>query len=155
MNMLFTWITSTSKLAFLVLPMKIHFQSLLNTTVLALFCFITLRGIAQQTKNVSNSKSVENQTVSSAKIKFIAGKDVDLFGKKKSFIENIGQYGDSLSNAFNMGKTLFGYEGLDMPVLFTSKGLIHIHRKVVGPSHEERERMESQKIPVEEINKKT
>src|SRR5690349_10980915 len=68
--------------------------------------------------------SVTNNLTSASKIRFVAGKDGDLFGKKKSFIENIGQYGDSLSNALNMGKTLFGYEGLDMPVLFTSKGLI-------------------------------
>ena len=126
-------------------------------TVLSVLVFITInfKVQGQQKSLLQKSGLVENQGLSSSKIKFVTGKDGDLFGKEKSFIENIGQYGDSLSNAFNMGKTLFGYEGLDMPVLFTSKGLIHIHRKVIAPSHEERERMERQKIPVEEINKKT
>ncbi|MFN8242407.1 MAG: gliding motility-associated C-terminal domain-containing protein [Ferruginibacter sp.] len=30
-----------------------------------------------------------------------------------------------------MGTVLYGYEGLDMPVLFTSKGMIYLHRKTV------------------------
>src|SRR4051794_9463265 len=65
----------------------------------------------------------------SQKLKFSEGKSGDLFGKKKSFIKNIGQYGAVVKNYESMGSILYGYEGSDMPVLFTSKGLIHLQRK--------------------------
>ncbi|MBU9936722.1 MAG: hypothetical protein KTQ13_08730, partial [Ferruginibacter sp.] len=66
----------------------------------------------------------------------------DLFGTSGSFIENIGQYKDTLANYGRMGRILYGYEGLDMPVLFTPKGLIHLQRTTKKLSHEEMERLE-------------
>ncbi|HNK28942.1 MAG TPA: hypothetical protein PKG65_08465, partial [Ferruginibacter sp.] len=54
-------------------------------------------------------------------------KNNDAFGGGR-FISNIGQYNDSLTGFGNMGKILYGYEGLKMPVLFTPRGLIHLQR---------------------------
>ncbi|HNG64113.1 MAG TPA: hypothetical protein PLK54_10180, partial [Ferruginibacter sp.] len=44
-------------------------------------------------------------------------KNNDAFGGGR-FISNIGQYNDSLTGFGSMGKILYGYEGLKMPVLF-------------------------------------
>lgn len=88
-------------------------------------------------------------------LRSIAGNDADLFGTRTRYIQNIGQYGDTLANYGNMGKILYAYEGLGMPVLFTSKGIIHLQRKIKGPSHEEEERMERKGMKPEEIREKT
>lgn len=53
-----------------------------------------------------------------------------------------------------MGELKFGYEGLGMPILFTQKGLIHLHRKVENISKEEEEQLEKKGIPEEEIERK-
>ena len=45
------------------------------------------------------------------------------------FIENIGQYGNKVPGYEDLGIVKYGYEGLDMPVLFTAKGIIHLQRK--------------------------
>jgi hypothetical protein len=80
----------------------------------------------------------------------------DLFGTKQNFIKNEGQYGKTVSTHPEMGSILFGYEGLGMPVLFTSKGLIHLQRKLDGLSEEEqeekqaKERKRSKKEPEED-----
>lgn len=58
-------------------------------------------------------------------------------GNAEVFIQNIGQYGDSLKGFSPMGKLLYGYEGLNMPVLITPKGLIHLQRKTDKISLEE------------------
>lgn len=71
-----------------------------------------------------------------------------------SFISNIGQYGEKMKGYEQMGNIQFGYEGLDMPVLFTPKGLIHLQRKYEKISHAEEERLEKQGIPEEEIERK-
>ena len=60
-------------------------------------------------------------------------KNNDAFGGGR-FISNIGQYNDSLTGFGNMGKILYGYEGLKMPVLFTPRGLIHLQRSTRSPS---------------------
>ncbi|MBL0048747.1 MAG: gliding motility-associated C-terminal domain-containing protein [Bacteroidetes bacterium] len=66
----------------------------------------------------------------------------DVFSSLGEFIENVGQYGNDMPNYATMGKIQYGYEGFEMPVLFTSKGIIHLQRKLVGPSEEEREAAE-------------
>src|SRR5947209_4091612 len=66
----------------------------------------------------------------------------DVFGTRQSFIKNVGQYGDVLKNYSAMGKIHYAYEGFGMPVLFTQKGLVHLQRKLVGPSKIEREEKE-------------
>jgi large repetitive protein len=48
------------------------------------------------------------------------------------FIENKGQYGHAVAGYTAMGQIVFGYEGFDMPVLFTTKGLVHLQRKIDG-----------------------
>ncbi|MFK5282578.1 hypothetical protein ACI3PL_23745, partial [Lacticaseibacillus paracasei] len=53
-----------------------------------------------------------------------------------------------------MGVIKYGYEELGMPVLFTPKGLIHLHRKIEKISHEEEKRLEQQRVPEEEIERK-
>src|SRR5690349_7518621 len=57
-------------------------------------------------------------------------KNVDLYKTQTSFISNIGQYGKVLKGYENMSTIQYGYEGLDMPVLITPKGLIHLQRKI-------------------------
>ena len=70
------------------------------------------------------------------------------------FIENKGQYGNTLKGYEHMGAIRFAYEGLGMPVLVTSHGLVHLQRKVQKNSHAEEERLEKQGIPEEEIERK-
>src|SRR5579859_6610900 len=57
------------------------------------------------------------------------GNTADPFGIKTAFIENKGQYGDTVPRHNYMGKILYGYEGWGLPVLFTSRGLIHLHNR--------------------------
>src|ERR1700754_1344661 len=59
----------------------------------------------------------------------------DPFGKKDVFIENKGQYGDLAALHPEMGKVRFAYEGLGMPVFFTSKGLVHLQRRPRHPDN--------------------
>ena len=78
----------------------------------------------------------------------------DLYGTRTRFVTNAGQYGDTLAGFSQMGPILYGYEGFDMPVLFTQKGIIHLQRRVKQPDEEERERMEKKGMTKEEIEKK-
>lgn len=68
------------------------------------------------------------------------GNPTDLFGTTQCFMENIGQYGQTVAGFEQMGRIAYGYEGLDMPVLFTPKGLVHLLRKVERKDEGERER---------------
>jgi SprB repeat len=92
--------------------------------------------------NVRAQQPASSASKAAASIKFIKGSGTDLFGTQTRFIENIGQYGETMAGYSQMGKIKFGFEGLGMPVLFTPKGLIHLQRKIEGPSEEEREREE-------------
>ncbi len=78
----------------------------------------------------------------------------DLLGSQNSFIENIGQYGETMTGFSIMGKIQYGFEGFRMPVLFTSKGLIHLQRKIENISKQEEEKLEKKGIPEEEIERK-
>ncbi|MBS1510402.1 MAG: hypothetical protein JST86_06170 [Bacteroidetes bacterium] len=71
------------------------------------------------------------------------------------FIENAGQYGDTISGASFMGAIRYGYEGFGMPVLFTNRGFIHLQQKRNEPSEEERERMQRSGMRPEDIIAKT
>jgi hypothetical protein len=71
-----------------------------------------------------------------------------------AFTENIGQYGKTMDGYLNMGLIKFGYEGLNMPVLFTSNGLIHLQRKVEKISEKEEKRLEKLGVPEDVIEKK-
>lgn len=70
------------------------------------------------------------------------------------FIENIGQYGKAIEAHPEMGAIRFGYEGLNMPVLFTTKGLVHLQRKIEKISEKEEKRLEKLGVPEDVIEKK-
>ena len=88
-----------------------------------------------------------------AQAQFIANTK-QTFNAAGSFIENIGQYGSSYKGQENMGEILFGFEGHDMPILFTKKGLIILQRKVEKISRAEEEKLEKQGVTEEEIEHK-
>lgn len=75
-------------------------------------------------------------------------------GSGNAFIKNIGQYGGIMASHANMGYIRYGYEGGNMLVLFTPKGLIHIHRKIKRPTKREEEALERKGVPEEEIEQK-
>ncbi|MCX6188441.1 MAG: T9SS type A sorting domain-containing protein [Bacteroidetes bacterium] len=74
-----------------------------------------------------------------------------LMDSERKFLVNEGQYGDTLENYVGMGKILYGYEGLDMPILFTAKGIMHLQRTIQAPSEHEKEKLESMGIKEEVI----
>lgn len=78
----------------------------------------------------------------------------DTYNLFRGFIENKGQYGKSVKGYEQLGPVLYAYEGLVMPVLFTSKGLIHLQRKLDKLSHAEEERLEKSGMSEDEIEKK-
>ena len=82
------------------------------------------------------------------------GAPSDIYGLDGQFIENKGQYGKTMAGYENMGRILYAYEGMTMPVLLTEKGLIHLQRKLDKISHAEEERLEKMGVPEEEIEKK-
>lgn len=82
---------------------------------------------------------------SEAVARYIKGNQKDLYGTTRRFVENVGQYGEHYPAYPEMGKILYGFEGFGMPVLFTEKGVIYLHRKVVGPTLSEREKEERRK----------
>ncbi len=76
------------------------------------------------------------------------------FNAQSAFIDNIGQYGKTITRYENMGLIKYGYEGLEMPILFTNKGIVHLHRKSEKISHAEEERLEKKGVPENEIERK-
>lgn len=113
-------------------------------------CFILLLLFCATVAAQKPGKSPINLQPSNTKqakflLNAIAGTEGDLFGTRTNYIENIGQYGDTVTGFANMGKILFGYEGAGMPVLFTAKGLIYLQRPRPVIDYEEREREEREK----------
>jgi gliding motility-associated-like protein len=86
--------------------------------------------------------------------RFITRSSDDLFGKSRSFIENVGQYGDTLSGHGSLGKIRYGFEGFDMPMLFTPKGVIHMQHKAKSLTHAEMEALERRGMREEDIARK-
>ncbi|MBS1509839.1 MAG: gliding motility-associated C-terminal domain-containing protein [Bacteroidetes bacterium] len=78
----------------------------------------------------------------------------DVFGAKKAFITNIGQYGHQLPGFEYLGSIYSGYEGLAMPVLFTGKGIIFLQRKFKMPGIRDVERWERKGMSEDEIREK-
>jgi gliding motility-associated-like protein len=68
----------------------------------------------------------------------------NMFGTGAVFIENIGQYGQTIKGQEHMGKILYAYEGMGMPVLFTEKGVIHLYKQQAKPEYEEYEKREKE-----------
>lgn len=77
------------------------------------------------------------------------------FNQVSPIIENAGQYPKSLAGAEQAGTVQYGFEGFDMPVYFTTQGLIFLQKKTEGPSEEQRERMHKKQVPAEVIAAKT
>jgi gliding motility-associated-like protein len=76
------------------------------------------------------------------------------FNTANAFIENMGQYGTTYKGQENMGSILYGFEGHNMPILFTKRGLIFLQRKVERISKAEEEKLEKQGVSEEEIERK-
>lgn len=70
------------------------------------------------------------------------------------FTENIGQYGKVMDSYPGMGAIKFGYEGLNMPILFTPQGLIHLQRKIEKLSEKEEKKLKQQGVAEDVIEKK-
>ena len=83
----------------------------------------------------ANSQKPVSVIASTASGKKINRSDVNLFGEQKEFIQNIGQYGQKMKDYEQLGNIQYGYEGLEMPILFTPKGIIHLQRKIENISH--------------------
>ena len=77
-----------------------------------------------------------------------------LTNSNASFIQNIGQYGNKVKGFEDMGDVLYGYEALDMPILFTSSGVIFLQRKIDKISHRQEEIFEKQGLSEDEIEHK-
>jgi hypothetical protein len=73
---------------------------------------------------------------------------------KSSFVINIGQYGRQLKGFEGFGDILYGYEGMQMPVLFTKKGILHLQRKLIK-TDEEGSNVEGNKDKEKELRKNT
>ena len=67
------------------------------------------------------------------------------------FIDNAGQYGNTVKGYDFMGAVLMGYEGFGMPVLFTSKGMIHLQRSIDKISKAEEKKLELEGVDEDEI----
>ncbi|MBX7109031.1 MAG: T9SS type A sorting domain-containing protein [Chitinophagales bacterium] len=106
-----------------------------------------LQVTAQELTSRVTSKAVNTQFINGENI--AAG--TNLSSTAAVFIRNVGQYGDTLSGIAGMQQIIYGYEGFDMPVLFTPRGLIYLQRTVKQPSEEAREEMERKGFSEEEI----
>ena len=105
------------------------------------YFFLFLIALAIQTSSQAQSPIDYSMNATT----YVRGIDNDLYGINSRFIENVGQYGDAYSQYPNMGRIKFGYEGFGIPVLFTSRGLIYMHRKISGPTLAEQEKEERRK----------
>jgi len=97
--------------------------------LLAFLCSLSPNAFSQ-TKTVSSSNPVQMVAPFKSPVPFAPKeKDFDLFGKGNVYIENIGQFEDTLNGYGHLGKVRFAYEGLRWPVLLTTKGVIYRQRK--------------------------
>ncbi len=120
---------------------KVH-RSVFLLSFVQLFMLLAISriGFAQPSSSLTSSNQIGNLK--------------ETLNASGAFIENIGQYGNTMTKYERMGSIRFGYEGLDMPVLFTPRGLIHLQRKIQKISRREEERLERQGISEAEIEKK-
>ena len=119
---------------------SINMQSIINIKIRFIVCFTMIMFFTIY----KVSAQVNYDQLSD---RFIAGKENDIYGINSKFIENVGQYGTIYEQYPEMGTILFAYEGFDIPILFTEKGIIHLHRKVKGPTPEEKEKEEKKEKP--------
>jgi len=105
--------------------------------------------------NLLHSQRVVSSFGAQGKLQSVIEQSSDLFAKQGRFIKNIGQYNDTSGGYESMGPVLYGYEGLPLPVLFTSKGVVHIQRKQRILSYEERAELINRSVTKEERKKLT
>ena len=133
---------------------KSYFNSLKIPSCIFILFFLFSDLFAQELVIPKKTISQVSKKSATPVVRSIAGTDGDLFGTGTRYIKNIGQYGNTLPNYIYMGNILYGYEGLNMPVLFTKKGMIHLQRKIKKLSNKEIEWLERKGMGEEEINKK-
>ena len=142
--------------------MKQHSTQYIHKILEFFFALIMNACLLIPSKGIAQSTAIQDQS----KVNLLSGKDnyspsftstpdQDVFGTGGVFIRNVGQYGDLLERAPQMGKILFAYEGLEMPVLFTSKGLVYLQRKTHSLKESEKEKLEAKGIPESELEKRT
>lgn len=112
-------------------------------TILLLYC------LAAAVQDSSAQATVTNQHLLPVKrlpaLKNIFSQDV--------FIRNMGQYGQLYSRLPGMGHIRYGFEGFKMPVLFTEKGVVYLHRKVKKYSREQERMFEKKGVKEDVIEK--
>lgn len=113
------------------------------------FCVLFFLPVFINAQNAAKDKA-GSTTVAGAtpQLHAVSEKNAGLFNNNKSYIKNIGQYGETVTGYTRMGRILYGYEGMEMPVLFTAKGLIHLQRKMKKLSYEEMEEMEKRGVKI-------
>ena len=135
-----------SYIRFAILKMKILVSAISTYKASLLTALFLLNGFIStlfaQQKVYTGSAAYSGPDPGTYKTKFLVTKKSDLFGTAHSYIENIGQYGEKADGFKWMGKILYGYEGNNMPVLFTPKGTIFLQRQKNLQSEEEREEFE-------------
>lgn len=70
------------------------------------------------------------------------------------FVQNVGQYGKKMAGYENLGIIDYAYEGMGMPVLFTTKGIMHLQRTTKRITKQEEEKYERMGVPEPEIERK-
>lgn len=103
-------------------------------------CLFFWQIIPTFSQNTLSSKSVKNEKLSFS---------------KSGFITNVGQYGNSMTGFENIESIKYGYEGFNMPVLFTTSGLIYLQRKIEKKTTHEVEQEKRKNEAAEEENYKT
>jgi gliding motility-associated-like protein len=138
--------------------MKTNCNRIFGNDILRLFFVLfsiasAMISFAQQPNPPNNQEVISAKAVNNFPSQLSQQKQAGLFGERQLYIQNIGQYGDTLEHYSRMGKIFYGYEGLEMPVLFTSRGLIHLQRKSSPPSYRAKRKMERKGMKEEEIEK--
>ena len=114
-----------------------------RASLLAIMLLIASTLRAQITTAPQDNKFVKPFTPLTSHIPYLpVENDQQLFGTGSRFIENIGQYGDTLAGVPNSGRILYAFEGFGMPVLFTTRGMIYLQRRINKLSEKEREEAE-------------
>lgn len=98
-----------------------------------LLCILLGYSKIQAQQNISKDISKQKGTPIQAKSCFL----------QNVFIKNIGQYGSFFHKHADLGEIKYGYEGFIMPVLFTPKGIIYLHREVKKYSKKQERELEA------------
>jgi len=117
---------------------------------LCVLLFFPVFSNAQKSATDKNNSQAPALTKVLPQLHAVSDKSSGLLNSNKNYIKNIGQYGEILAGYARMGKILYGYEGMDMPVLFTTKGLIHLQRKMKKLSYEEMEKIEKKGFEIKD-----